>query len=301
MTSSGKDRRGEAIEVGGVRLTSPERVLFPEQGVTKRQLAEHYLRWAERMLPHVAGRPLTLLRCPEGREKECFFQRHPGEGLPERMSRDIGEDDGPAIVVEEPADLVELVQRGTLEMHPRGARADRPERPDRIVFDLDPGEGVAFAEVKEAASLTRARLADLGLEAFLKTTGGKGLHVVVPIERRHDWPDVKAFARALAASIADERPDTYLIRMSKRERRGRVFIDYLRNDRKSSAIAPYSTRARAGAPFALPIAWDRLDALERPDPARVGESVPFADTDPWAGLDDVRQRLTKRMLEMAED
>lgn len=277
----------------GVTLTNPDKVLFPESGLTKMALAAHYMAHMERALPHIAGRPLTLVRCPQGRAKKCFFQRHPA-GLPDRLAREIGEDEA-AIVVQRPQDVIELVQKGTLEIHLRGARADRPDRPDRIVFDLDPGEAVGFEAVKDAAVTLRDRLAQVDLAAFVKTTGGKGLHVVVPIERRTPWAEAKAWARAVAAALARAEPDRFLINMAKAKRRGRIFIDYLRNDTKSSAVAPYSTRAREGAPFALPVSWEALTEFEGPVPVSVGQVV--TGPDPWAEMDTVRQRLGKPQWE----
>ncbi|UOM34472.1 DNA ligase D [Acuticoccus sp. I52.16.1] len=280
--------RPQDVETYGVTLSHPDKMLFPEQGVTKLALAQHYAAHMERMLPHVAGRPLTLVRCPQGRAKKCFYQRHP-EGMPERMRRDIGEADGAAIVVEQPADIMELVQLGVLEIHLRGARADRPDKPDRLVFDLDPGDGVPFEAIKDAAHTVRDRLARLDLVSFVKTTGGKGLHVVVPIERRTPWDEAKAWTRALAEELATAEPDRFLTKMTKSKRTGRIFLDYLRNDTKSSAVAPYSVRSREGAPFSLPVGWDALDKLQVPQPVHVGD---IAGDDPWAGIEDVRQSLT---------
>ncbi|MBJ3777428.1 DNA ligase D [Acuticoccus mangrovi] len=284
-----------ATTVFDVPLSHPDKVLYPEQNVTKAALAAHYERHMALLLPHVAGRPLTLVRCPQGRAKACFYQRHP-EGLPERMARDIGEDDGLAIVAEEPADIIELVQRGVLEIHVRGARVDRPERPDRLVFDLDPGEGVAFAAVRDAAFVLRERLADMDLAAFVKTTGGKGLHVMVPIERRVEWAEAKAWTRWVAAGLAGDFPDRYLINMSKAKRKGRIFIDYLRNDLKASAVAPYSTRAREGAPFAGPLTWEALEKLETPAPFHVGDTL---TQDSWKDVGAVRQRLRGKDVKTA--
>lgn len=289
---------GEEImdEALGVALSSPDRVLFPEQGVTKADLVRHYLAHMELMLPHVAGRPLTLVRCPQGRQKKCFFQRHP-DGLPDRMGRDLPGEEGGVIVIEEGADVVELVQRGVLEIHVRGGRWDRPERPDRLVFDLDPGEGVPFEVVREAAFEVRDRLEAEGLVSFALATGGKGLHVVVPVERRTPWDAAKAFTRRLAEDLVHDAPDRYLVTMSKARRKGKIFVDYLRNDRKASAIAPFSTRAREGAPFACPVAWDDLAALEGAAPVSVGDVV---EADATADLVTTRQRLTKRHLEPAK-
>ena len=287
----------ETIEVAGVRLTSPEKILYPEQGITKRELAEYYVAVADWMLPHVARRPITLVRCPTGRQKKCFYQRHAGSGVPPELSEvEISgfEESGAYLYIKDVKGLVALVQMGVLEIHPWNALADRPERPDRIVFDLDPGEDLAFADVVAGAHEVRARLTALGLVTFAKTTGGKGLHVVAPIERRAEWPDVKRFARTLAESIAADAPTRYLTRISKAERRGRIFIDYLRNDPTSTAVAPYSTRSREGAPVATPVSWEEVGPGL--DPKRftirtVPERLRGLNADPWAEIGKVRQRL----------
>jgi bifunctional non-homologous end joining protein LigD len=287
----------EEIEIAGVRLTSPDKVLYPEQGTTKRDLAEYYLAVADHILPHVARRPITLVRCPTGRQKKCFYQRHAGSGVPPELGEvEISgfEESGAYLFIKDVKGLIAMVQMGVLEMHPWGARVDRPERAERMIFDLDPGEGLGFADVIPAARKVRAVLADMGLVSFVKTTGGKGLHVVAPIERRHEWRDVKAFARKTAESLAATAPDRYLTRISKVERRGRIFIDYLRNDATSTAVAPYSTRARAGAPVAMPIAWEDLSLSLDPAsfnintvPGRLRERR----ADPWAEIGKVKQRL----------
>jgi DNA ligase D len=287
----------EEIELAGVRLTSPDKVLYPEQGISKRDLAEYAIAVADWMLPHVARRPITLVRCPTGRQKKCFYQRHAGSGVPSELSEvEISgfEESGAYLYITDVKGLVALVQMGVLEIHPWNARADRPERPDRVIFDLDPGEGLAFEDVVAGAHEVRARLSDLGLVSFAKTTGGKGLHVVVPIERRHEWPDVKRFARSLAEAIAADAPTRYLTRISIAERRGRIFIDYLRNDPTSTAVAPYSTRSRVNAPVATPVTWDEV--APGLDPARftirtVPERLRGLNADPWADIDRIRQRL----------
>lgn len=287
----------EETELAGVRLTSPDKVLYPEQGITKRDLAEYYIAIADWILPHVARRPITLVRCPTGRQKKCFYQRHAGSGVPSELSEvEISgfEESGAYLYITDVKGLVALVQMGVLEIHPWNARADRPERPDRVIFDLDPGEGLAFEDVVAGAHEVRARLSDLGLVSFAKTTGGKGLHVVVPIERRHEWPDVKRFARSLAEAIAADAPTRYLTRISIAERRGRIFIDYLRNDPTSTAVAPYSTRSRVNAPVATPVTWDEVTPAL--DPAAftirtVPERLRGLNADPWADIDRIRQRL----------
>ena len=284
-------------EIGGVRLTSPDKVLYPEQGITKRDLAEYYLAVAPAMLPHVARRPITLVRCPTGRQRKCFYQRHAGSGVPSELAEvDIlgFEESGAYLFIKDARGLIALVQMGVLEIHPWGARTDRPDRPDRIIFDLDPGEGLGFPDVAAAAHEVRAFLADLGLESFAKTTGGMGVHVVLPVDRRYAYPQVKAFAKKAAEAIAAKTPTRYLTRISIAERRGRIFIDYLRNDATSTAVAPYSTRARAGAPVATPVSWDEL--TPGLDPAAFGiRTVPGRlqnlGADPWADMGKVRQGL----------
>ena len=283
----------EEITIAGVRLTSPDKVLYPEQGTTKRDLADYYLAISDHILRHVARRPITLVRCPTGRQKKCFYQRHAGSGVPPELGEvDISgfEESGAYLFIKDVKGLVALVQMGVLEIHPWGARVDKPHRPERMIFDLDPGEGLGFADVAAAAREVRGALEALGLVSFLKTTGGKGVHVVVPLERRHEWGQVKAFAKKTADALAADAPDRYLTRISKAERRGRIFIDYLRNDPTSTAVAPYSTRARAGATVASPISWDELSPSLDPAAFNVA-TVPGRRKDPWAEIGKVRQRL----------
>ena len=280
--------------VAGVRLSSPDKILYPEQGITKSDLADYYVAVADRMLPHVAMRPITMVRCPAGRRKKCFYQRHAGSGVPEPIEQvKVPGFDDPYLFIRGLSGLVALVQMGVLEIHPWGVTVERLERPDRVIFDLDPGEGTGFAAVVKAAREVRERLAALRLESFVKTTGGKGLHVVLPIDPVHEWPRVKGWARKLSEAIAADAPDLYLTRIAKAERTGRIFIDYLRNDPTSTAIGPYSTRARAGAPVATPLAWDELG--EDLDPSRFTvASVPAraaGQADPWAQIGQARQRL----------
>jgi bifunctional non-homologous end joining protein LigD len=278
--------------VAGVALTHADRVLYPEQGVTKRDLAEYYAQVAEAMLPHVAGRPLTLVRCPGGRGGQCFYQKHPGPSAPERLRRTRVAPDQEQLVLDDVAGLVALVQIGVLELHLWGSRADDLERPDRIVFDIDPDAGVAWSGVLAAARELRERLARLKLESFVKTTGGKGLHVVVPVAPALEWPAVKDFAKGIAEAMAGDSPGAYTTNMRKAERKGRIFIDYLRNDRGATAVAPFSTRARPGAPVATPISWREL-ATVRPaalDVATVPRRVRTRD-DPWAEMARLRQTL----------
>ncbi|HEY4116049.1 MAG TPA: non-homologous end-joining DNA ligase [Rhizomicrobium sp.] len=289
----------EAI-LEGVRLSHPDKVLYPEQGITKQALAEYYLAVAEWMLPHVVNRPISLVRCPAGRAKKCFFQRHAGSGVPPQLGEvpieGFGEEQA-FLYIKNVSGLMALVQMGVLEIHPWGSRIDNPMKPDRVIFDLDPGAGLAFAEVVEAAKEVRAFLKRIKLESFAKTTGGKGLHVVVPIARRYSWGEVKTFAKTVAEKMAETSPDRYLTRISIAERKGKIFIDYLRNDPTSTAVGPYSTRAREGAPVATPLAWREVTAKLDPhafDIHSVPKRLAKLRSDPWEGSAKLTQKLPSR-------
>jgi bifunctional non-homologous end joining protein LigD len=281
--------------VEGVRLSNPDKVLWHEQDVTKGELADYYVQVADVMLPHVAQRPVTMVRCPTGAEKKCFYQRHAASGvLPELKEVTVPGFDEPYLYIEDVAGLIAMVQMGTLEIHPWGVRIEKPDRPDRIIFDLDPDEGLGFADVVRATLEVRERLTALGLESFVKTTGGKGLHIVLPIEPVSEWRAAKTFAKSFSEAMAADSPERYLTRISKAERSGRIFIDYLRNDATSTAVGPYSTRSRPGAPVATPLEWDEVG--EALDPKAftvetVPERVRALKRDPWSEMDLVRQRL----------
>lgn len=283
--------------VEGVRLSNPDKILYPEQGITKGDLADHYVAVAERMLPHVAMRPITMVRCPTGRQRKCFYQRHAGAGVPKQIERvTVPGFDNPYLFIRDLPGLVALVQMGVLEIHPWGVRVEKPDVPDRVIFDLDPGEGTGFEAVVAAALDVRERLDRLRLVSFVKTTGGKGLHVVVPIAPVHTWSDVKAWAKTLSEAMAADAPDRYLTRIAKAEREGRIFIDYLRNDATSTAVGPYSTRARPGAPVAMPLAWDAARPDLDPsafDVRTVAAKVARRQDDPWTEMPELRQRLPK--------
>jgi len=284
-----------------VALTHPERVLFPDTGLTKLGLANYYAQIAEWILPHVKDRPLSLVRCPEGQAAgKCFYQKHVGAGTPKSLGRvSIEEKEGPEeyVYVSDVEGLVGLVQISVLEIHPWGSLRDNVERPDRLTFDLDPGPGISWEQLVEAASATRELLSKHGLESFVKTTGGKGLHVVAPLApRRHDWDDAKRFCKHVAGILADRAPKKYTITMAKAARKGKIFVDYLRNDRGATAVAAYSTRAKPGAPVSTPLAWDELIAIGGSDHFRV-ENVPARlaslKRDPWAKIDEIRQSFPR--------
>jgi bifunctional non-homologous end joining protein LigD len=281
--------------VEGVRLSSPDKVLWPEQGITKSELADYYVSIAEVMLPHVSHRPVTMVRCPTGAEKKCFYQRHAASGvLPELRQVTVPGFDEPYLYIEDVAGLVAMVQMGTLEIHPWGVRVEAPDRPDRIIFDLDPDEGLGFSDVIRATLEIRERLEALGLRSFVKTTGGKGLHVVLPIEPVTQWRDAKAFAKGFSELMAADAPDRYLTKISKAEREGRIFIDYLRNDPTSTAVGPYSTRSRPGAPVATPLEWNEVTGGLDPKAftvETVPERVRGLARDPWSEMEQTKQRL----------
>lgn len=292
-------------ELEQVRLTHPERIVFPSAGITKRDLVEYYAEIGPWILPHVENRPLSVLRCPEGEGQACFYQKHAGPGTPAAI-RSINirekEKDEPYLFIDSLAGLLSLVQMGILEIHPWGSRCDDIEKPDRLIFDLDPDPSVRWPRVIAAARELRDRLSKIGLETFLKTTGGKGLHVVVPITRRGDWAEIKAFSRAIVSQMEDDSPTLYTTTMRKAARTGKIFLDYLRNDRGATAVAPYSTRAREGAPVAMPLAWEALTPSIRSDHFHVRNApshVARRKHDPWEEFGSIRQSITAVMRKKA--
>ena len=297
-SSTPKDN-GAETEVLGVRLTSPGKVLYAEQGITKLDLAEYYEQVAEWMLPHIDSRPLSLVRCPEGAGKACFFQKHLGAGMPTELRQiEIKEErkTGIYVVAEQAEDLIALAQIGALELHCWGSRADKLEHPDQMVFDLDPAPDVRWPTVVEAAQRIRQLIEGLGLNCLLKTTGGKGLHLVVPLQRRHEWDEVTAFCKALADAVSSADPDHFTSNMSKKAREGKIFIDYLRNGRGATAIAPYSTRSRPGAPVATPISWDELSSKLKSDAFTLREvprRLKNLTHDPWADFNSLKKAIPR--------
>lgn len=302
VTKRGATKRAVATrdaaedDFAGVRVTHPDRVLFPGQGVTKRQLIAYYLAVADRMLPHVAGRPLALVRCPRGSGGACFFQKHANPGWPDafkhvRIREKAGTDS--YLYIEDERGLVAAVQMGVLELHLWGSRAGRVEEPDRLVFDLDPDEDLPFAAAVKASLQLKEILEDIDLTSFAMATGGKGLHVIVPLSRGHSWDAHRDFAEAMARHLTEQEPDRFVATMSKAKRRGKIFIDYLRNTRGASAIAPYSTRARPGAHVAFPLSWPAVSKLKDARPATVSDAVSKLARmkDPWPGYFKLRQKL----------
>ncbi|WP_428306175.1 DNA ligase D [Lacipirellula sp.] len=289
-------------KVAGITITHPDRIVFPDIGLTKLALAEYYERVGAWILPHVAGRPLTLVRCPSGQTGQCFYQKHLNDSMPDSVRgiairEKIGTDE--YVVVDDLPGLISLVQFGAMEFHPWPAREDRVERPDRLVFDVDPDEKVSWAAVRQAALDVRDCLELLGLQSFLRTSGGKGLHVVAPIERRSDWDEVKAFARGVAELMVRTASDRYVANMSKAKRRGKIFIDYLRNQRGATAVASYSTRAREGAPVATPLSWEELSKLQSADQyvaTNLDSRLARLRRDPWDEFFSVRQSISRKAI-----
>lgn len=297
--SSTKRSTLPASEHAPVRLTHPAKVLDGSSAVTKQMLADFYWMVADRMLPHIAGRPLSLVRCPEGAEKPCFFQKHVNHMLPKGIGGVPVPDKRTGIPEEyvtlsTKEALAGLAQIGVLEVHPWGSRNEDLERPDRLIFDLDPDEALGWNAVTEAAADVRNRLKTIGLQSLLKTTGGKGLHVVVPIAPEMAWPATREFAYAFVRSMERAKPTLYLTKMTKAARVGRIYLDYLRNERGATAVAPYSPRARAGMGVSMPLTWSELKLAQRPV-FRVADFLEWSDRlekDPWAGIEDMKQQVT---------
>ena len=284
----GKDRNADGI---ALRLTHPDRVYWPDVGVTKEDLAAYYMEIWDWMKPHILGRALSLVRAPEGIEGETFFQKHIAANVKSSPLRHaVPGKDHDVIAVETREDLVALVQSGALEVHVRGSRLDSLETCDRLVFDLDPGEGVPWPQVIEAARETRDRLTAEQLESFVKLSGGKGIHVVVPI-MDVDWDTAKLFTQRIATAMSADSPNRYLAKVTKSLRNGRIFIDYLRNSREATSIAPYSSRARPGAPVSAPVTWERLARTTGGNDFKLLDLTRRLKSDAWADIGKVRQRL----------
>lgn len=284
-------------------ISRPGKILDDASGMTKQQLAEYYVAVAEHMLPHVGDRPLSVVRCPDGIGKQHFFQKRIAAGLPAGVhlvpiaNRKTGKREE-FLTINSVEGLVGMAQLGVLEIHPWGSRNETPDRPDRIIFDLDPDEAVAWSTLAGAALELRSRLEQLKLKTYVKSTGGKGLHVVVPIGPELDWPTIKQFSYAVVVKMEKENPRLYTTNMSKAVRKGRIYLDYLRNDMESTAIGAFSTRARPGVPVAVPLEWEELDGAARPvfHVTDFDEWKKRLKRDPWQQMMKERQRLTVEML-----
>jgi len=297
--------------VNGVTLTHPDRLFWPADGVTKRDLAGYYDTVAHWMLPYVAGRPMAMVRCPDGvtslpaaarqgssRAGACFFHKHPGDDFPGPFERiTIQESAGPAsyLAITETGSLIALAQMGVLEIHVWGSTWPDIERPDLLVFDLDPDPGVEWGALADGARLLREVLRGLGLESFVKTTGGKGLHVVAPITPSADWRAVRLFCKGTAEAVVGLAPDRYTANMSKAKRAGKIYIDYVRNNRGATSIAPFSTRAREHATVAVPLGWTELGGQTRPDAytlRNLPRRLASLKADPWEAYFEIGRAQT---------
>jgi bifunctional non-homologous end joining protein LigD len=282
------ERSAAKTETRAVTLTHPDRLYWPEEGVTKQGLAEYYSGVWRYIAPFIVNRPLALLRCPNGVDGEKFFQKHPWKGIDPNIvliddPKEPGEE--PLLSIQSLDGLIALVQSAALEIHPWGSTASDWEHPDVIIMDLDPGEDVAWESVLAAAKETRDRLQHFGLAAFVKTSGGKGLHVMAPVTPKADWPQAKAFANSIAAAMAKDSPGKFVSTIAKSKRRGKILVDYLRNQRGATAVAPYSTRARPGAAVSVPLAWDELSPAIGPAYFTIAKTLSrlgSLKSDPWA-------------------
>jgi bifunctional non-homologous end joining protein LigD len=290
--------KGKPTEVAGVRFTSPERVVFPDLGVTKLELAEHYLRVAPYLLPHLRRRPVTMIRCPDTYE-QCFFQKHIDEAAhyegvtPVWLKEDRGR--GLYASIDQPRGVIALVQLGVVEFHTPGIRADKLTHPDRFILDLDPDPTVAWPAVVEAALAMRTLLQELGLECFVKTTGGKGLHIVAPLRRTQTTEQVREFTQAVAGLFEQAAPKRYTTNVSKAQRTGKILLDYLRNASGATAVEVFSVRARPGAPVAVPVAWEELgDNATTFNVRSTKERLASLRADPWEGFFEIRQSITAK-------
>jgi bifunctional non-homologous end joining protein LigD len=299
-TKSAAAKQGGNPTFAGITLSNPDKVYYPGAGLTKLDIARYYESVARFLLRYVANRPISLVRCPEGIDGERFFQRHAMKGMSQAIKQvpiPGGESKKPYLYIDDEEGLFGLVQIGTLEIHDWGVSLDHVSEPDRLVFDLDPDEDLPLAILKAATVEVRDFLADLGLKSFLRSTGGKGFHLVAPIAPKLGWAEVKPFAKAVADALVSARPDRYTANPLKRTREGKIFVDYLRNQRGGSAICNFSTRAKEGAPVACPLRWDELKALKSAAPYTV-KTLPARlqamKRDPWEGYFSTRQSITAK-------
>jgi bifunctional non-homologous end joining protein LigD len=304
MSALAKTSRSDIV--GGVRISHPDRIIYSHSATTKLDVAEYYYSVSRWMVPHVKGRPLTLVHCPEGLAGACRFMKHSKLWGPDTLRRvrirekkKIGE----YMVADDARGLVGLAQMGILEVHTWNSTTDDIERPNRIVFDLDPGDRVEWPKVVASAKLVRRVLSAIGLESYPKTTGGKGLHIVVPLVPQADWSECLEFSRDIAAAIERNDPDLFTTKFAKEGRESKILIDYLRNNRTNTSIAAYSTRAREGATVSFPITW--RDVRESLNPLRftidtVVRRLARMRSDPWRSYWSSKQKLTTMMMKAVD-
>ncbi len=290
----------ESVVISGVKINHPDKVLYPKSGLTKGQLANYYNSISETILPFIIKRPLSILRCPDGYGTECFFQKH----FDPKFSKHIYPISIPNqkkdyFYIKNEQGLLTLINLGVIELHPWGSRCDNIEKPDMIVFDLDPGPSVTWEELTESALFIRDRLKEYNLESFIKTTGGKGFHIVIPINRKLEWEDVKIIAKRFALRMEELLPERFISSMSKAKRQKKIFIDYLRNGRGSTTVAAYSTRARENASISVPIFWEELKTIKSADTytiENISSRLKSLKQDPWKDFFNCRQSISKKLF-----
>ena len=299
---SGSDRGKQKLKVAGVTLSNAQRILYPDKELTKVDIAGYYAELAEWIMPYVQHRPLALVRCPSGITEQCFFQKHPGNAVSKAVPR-VTIDGKQGLYIDKLSDLIQIIQVGALELHTWGSKVENIECPDTLVFDLDPAPDVSLTETYSLALQLRDRLLSLGLQSFPRTTGGKGLHLVVPIEPKYSWATIKQFCRGVAVAFARDNPRKATAQLAKSKRKGRVFIDYLRNGRGATAISCFSTRARSGAPVAAPLRWDEVKPALRPDQYHVENikrRLSSLKADPWADYAGLAQEIPVAAIKAME-
>lgn len=280
-----------------LRFTSPNKILFSAKKISKTDLADYYTSVQKWILPYIVKRPLTLVRCPQGADQHCFYQKHLSENpfekiFPVRIKDKNGISD--YLYIKDLNGLLSLVQLNVLEIHPWGCRIDQIEKPDSIIFDLDPAPEIAYKVLIDAAFFIQQQLADTALQSFVKTTGGKGLHIIVPIKRLYSWEDIKIFSENFVNFIVSERPNEFIGTMSKAKRQGKIFIDHLRNRRGATAVAPYSTRAKPTATVSTPLTWDELKYLKKIDFYHIHnvlKRIAELKDDPWSNFLNLHQTI----------
>jgi bifunctional non-homologous end joining protein LigD len=305
--ASPEPRAQRRIAVAGIAISHPDKLLYPEAGLSKLDLAQYYASVSKWIVPHLRARPLSLFRCPDGWGAQCFFQKHADRSVHASVARMLvpeGRGTATYLSADSASAVVALLQWGVLELHPWGARQPKLDRPDRLIFDFDPDSDVPWKAIVEAVRLCRKLLEEIGLTGFLKTTGGKGLHIVVPIRPTLEWSTARGFTRAVADTLTRTFPDRFLATAAKSRRGGKIFVDYLRNTQGATAVAPYSLRARANAPVATPIEWEELSAEVRFDhfnAKNVPGRLAAMKRDPWAALSATRQTITRAMRRRVGD
>ncbi|HEX6959601.1 MAG TPA: DNA ligase D [Ferrovibrio sp.] len=298
--ASGAAKAG-AGKAKAATVSNPEKLLWPADGVSKQDLADYYARFADHLLPHLVGRPISLIRAPDGIEGETFFQRHYAKGMPAGIQpAKVRNEKQPYLMIKHAGGLQALAQYGVVEIHPWGAKSSNIEKPDLLIFDFDPDEGLGFAMIKRAVLAMHGHLESFGLNSFVKLTGGKGVHVVAPLKPGADWEMAKGFTKAIAENFAEADPDNFTATMSKRRRKGRIFVDYLRNAKTSTAVAPWSPRGRPGAPIAVPVTWEFFAGLRQlPVYSMTRLQEVERHFDAWKDFNACRATLTKTMLKKA--